>query len=50
MINFWWKSLLQGVRSIVFAKEVQLREMAASFNEYKKLRKQREEMDQFKQE
>lgn len=45
MINFWWKSLLQGVRSIVFAKEVQLREMASSFNEYKKLRKQREQMD-----
>lgn len=45
MINFWWKSLLQGVRSIVFAKEVQLREMATSFNEYKKLRKQREQMD-----
>jgi len=50
MINFWWKSLLQGVRSIVFAKEVQLREMSASFNEYKKLRKQREEMDQLMQE
>lgn len=50
MINFWWKSLLQGVRSIVFAKEVQLREMSASFNEYKRLRKQREEMDQLKQE
>lgn len=50
MINFWWKSLLQGVRSIVFAKEVQLREMSDSFNEYKKLRKQREEMDQLMQE
>lgn len=48
MINYWWKSLLQGVRSIVFAKEVQLQEMASSFNEYKKLRKQREQIDLLK--
>lgn len=45
MINFWWKSLLHGLKSIVFARENEVKAMSTSFSEYQQLRKQREERE-----
>lgn len=42
MINFWWKSLLHGLKSIVFARENEVKEMSSSFSAYQQLRQQRE--------